>query len=410
MQQILGSGDVDPTTAATATVTDTLHNDIITKLREKYLEMDAKASEWAAKYGPTHLAVVNLRNQMAEIRRTIYEEFKQIAETYKNDYQIAQAREDSVRKSLKKLITESQSTNQAQITLGDLQASADTYRTMYDNFLQRYMESVQAQSFPISNARLITRAARPLGKSAPKSSLVLALAGLAGIILGAGLGMLRDIGDRVFRTTTQVREDLETDCIAVIPLMKEGPKGGVLGKQVAPANIARPRTILRDTSLRWAVVNSPLSRFTRSLRAIKIAADLGGAVRANKVIGVTSSLPNEGKSTIAVSLAQLIAHGGGCVILVDCDLRKPGLSQTLAPHAQAGLLEVVAGKAALDKVIWEEPSTGLSFLPAVVPSRLSHASEILASGAIGKISNNFVQPTITLLWICRRSRRWSMCG
>ena len=133
VQQILGSGDVDPTTAATATVTDTLHNDIITKLREKYLEMDAKASEWAAKYGPTHLAVVNLRNQMAEIRRTIYEEFKQIAETYKNDYQIAQARENSVRKSFKKLITESQSTNQAQITLGDLQASADTYRTMYDN-------------------------------------------------------------------------------------------------------------------------------------------------------------------------------------------------------------------------------------------------------------------------------------
>jgi succinoglycan biosynthesis transport protein ExoP len=197
--------------------------------------------------------------------------------------------------------------------------------------------------------------------------------------------MLRDIGDRVFRTTTQVREDLETDCIAVIPLMKEGPKGGVLGKQVAPANIARPRTILRDTSLRWAVVDSPLSRFTESIRAIKIAADLGGAVRANKVIGVTSSLPNEGKSTIAVSLAQLIAHGGGCVILVDCDLRKPGLSQTLTPHAQVGLLEVIAGKAALDKVIWEEPSTGLSFLPAVVPSRLSHASEILASGAIGKI-------------------------
>lgn len=378
VQEILGKGDVDPTTAATATVADTLHNDVITKLREHYLEDSALASEWATKYGPTHMAVVNLRTQMAELRRSIFEELKQIAETYKSEYDIATTREDSIQKSLNKLVSQSQSTSQAQITLRDLQSSAETFRALYDNFLQRYMESVQQQSFPISDARLITKARRPLSAA---RSLVLALAGLAGLILGVGAGLLRDISDRVFRTTGQVSEHLDADCIAVIPLVKEAPNASATVKLSKAASPVRPRSIARDSNLRWTVIDSPLSRFAESIRAIKVAADLGNAVKANKIIGVTSSLPNEGKSTVAFSLAALVAHGGGRAILVDCDLRKPELSRALAPKAQAGLLELIFGKAALADLVWREPTTGLAFLPAVVRSRLSHVNEVLASEA-----------------------------
>jgi len=382
VQQILKAGDVDPATAATATVTDSLHNDVITKLREKYLEMDARASEWAAKYGAHHLAVVNLRNQMAEVRRTIYEEFKQIAQTYRSSYDIAQTREDSIRQSLNKLVTESQTTSEAQITLRDLQSSAETYRALYDNFLQRYMESVQQQSFPISDARLITKATRPLTKSAPKSLLVLALAGLGGLIMGVGAGLLRDIADRVFRTTDQIIEHLDADCISVVPLVRTATAGATApAKAAKAANPGAPRTVARDTSVRWTVIDSPLSRFSESIRAIKVAADLGNTVKANRIIGITSSLPNEGKSTIAFSLAALIAHGGGRAILLDCDLRHPALTRALAPGVRAGLLEVLADKAELSDLVWTEPDTGLHFLPAAVPSRLSHASEILASEA-----------------------------
>ena len=102
------------------------------------------------------------------------------------------------------------------------------------------------------------------------------------------------------------------------------------------------------------------------MRAVKVGVDLGGVAKSNKVIGITSALPHEGKSTIAASLAQLSAHGGAQVILVDCDLRKPSLSPVLAPNAPLGLVEVVAGKADLDDVIWSDPSTQLSFLPVVV--------------------------------------------
>ena len=138
-------------------------------------------------------------------------------------------------------------------------------------------------------------------------------------------------------------------------------------------------------------LNSPLSQFAESLRAVKVAADLGGGSKPNKVIGVTSSLPDEGKSTVSASFAQLCAHGGARVILVDCDLRKRSLSQDLAPNATAGIVDILTETSTLDEVIWSDPSTKLSFLPAVVRSRLTHTSEILASAAMKRLIDRLRQ-------------------
>jgi polysaccharide biosynthesis transport protein len=215
----------------------------------------------------------------------------------------------------------------------------------------------------------------------------------------------------VFRTTSQVREHLQVDCIAVVPEVKDGAKpslpstgpalkprsdaSGAISSRRSSGRSARsaakdakksgPHTIVRDAGIRWTVVDSPLSRFTESIRAIKIAADLVGADNPNKVIGIASSLPNEGKSTIALSLAQLIAHSGRRAILVDCDLRKPTLSRALAPDAKTGFIELVGEKATFEDVVWVEPTTGLAFLPTVLPSRLIHTNEILAHDATRKM-------------------------
>ena len=382
VQQIIAAGDVDPASSATATVADTLKNDVINKIRTQYLEHDAKASLLAARIGPNHLAVVNLRNQMRELRRTIFEELERTAETFKSDYEIAKAREESVEKSLKQTVTELQTTNEAQVTLHNLQASAETYRALYDNFLQRYMESVQQQSFPVSEARLITQATLPLHKSSPKSILIMGLAAVGGLMLGVALGFIRDLSDRVFRTTGQIEEGLKADCISVIPLVKGL---STAEKRALPepssTQFVGEREISADQSFLWTVAHSPLSRFAELIRAIKIAIDSNKVVKTNKVIGITSSLPNEGKSTIAGALAELIGHSGGRVLLVDCDLRNPSLSRKLAPNAQVGLLEMINNTAAVEDVLWFDQVTGFEFLPAVICSRLPHSSEILASQA-----------------------------
>lgn len=378
------SDDLDPAATETATVADALHNEIIVKLRQQYLELARREHEWSARYGSTHLAVVNLRNQMQEICHSIIDEVKQIAETYKSDLDIAKAREYSLQKSLDATIAELQTTNKAQIELGELESKARTYRALYDNFQQRYMDSLQQQSFPVTEARVITRASRPSEKTSPKSLYILAAASMGGLMLGVGLGLLREISDRRFRTGSQVEAQLKTECMAVIPTMKFGAKTASANSKAATSRAAE-RTIALDASWFRYVINSPLSRFAESIRAVKVGVDLSGLAKPNKVIGVTSSLPNEGKSTISASLAQLAAHGGARVILVDCDLRKPALSQALAPGATVGLIEVISGGTSLDKVIWSYPSSQLSFLPLVAKSRLIHTSELLASAAMRRL-------------------------
>src|SRR5215469_8884674 len=248
-----GSGEKLATAPAVA---DVLQNAVITPLRQRYLDYAAREADYSTRYGRNHLAVVNLRNQMREIRKSILDELKRIAETYKSDYEIAKAREESIRRSLDKIVAESQTTNQAQIVLRQLESTAKSYRSLYDNFLQRYMESVQQQSFPITEARVITRASSPPGPSSPRTLYILAIAGFGGAVLGLGVALFRDISDRVFRNGMQVETTLLTNCIAMVP------------------KFDCTKSIVRDRqNLPCATVDMPLSRFTEAIRSIKVAAD-----------------------------------------------------------------------------------------------------------------------------------------
>ena len=307
--------------------------------------------------------MVNLRNQMREIRRSIFDELKRIASSYQSEYNIAKARESALEKSLASTVSGSQTTNKAQIELRQLESSAQSYRALYDNFQQRYTDSVQQQSFPIPEAQVIATALAPSVPSSPKAMRILAIAAFGGLAVGAGLGMLREMTDRVFRTSGQVESRLRTECIAMVPLLE--PTVQHRGASKADAKNVGPRVISTTGTMLRHVVNSPLSQFAESIRAIKVTADLSGS-KVNKIIGITSSLPNEGKSTIAVALAQLCAHSGARVILVDSDLRKRSLSRDLAPNARKGIIEVLTEAVSLEEVIWSDPATKLSFLPAVV--------------------------------------------
>ena len=268
------------------------------------------------------------------------------------------------------------------MALRELESSSQTYRALYDNFLQRYMESVQQQSFPNTEARLITEASRPLKKSSPKASIVLGLAGLGGLLLAFGAARFRDRSDRVFRTSQQAEALLETNCIAILPLL---PKPQVVAKLPASPSGEKElvptggRVIARDGGLFWHVVDSPFSRFTEAIRAIKVAADLEFTVKSTKVLGFTSALPNEGKSTVAAAFAHLVAQTGARTILVDGDLRNPSLTRALARSSKTGLQDAISGEIPLEDLLWTDPVTGLAFLPAATRSRVAHTSEILAS-------------------------------
>ena len=367
-----------------ASVADALKNDTIIKLRNQYVDLAAQEADWAARFGRNHLAVVHLRNQMAEIRKNIGSELKQIQAAYQSDYDIAKAREQSIKNSLENAVSENQLTNQAQVKLQELESNAKTYQSMYDNFLQAYMQATQQETFPITEARLISPASKPLKKSHPKTLIVLGVAIAGGMMLSFGVAMFRELTDKVFRTSRQVEELLGVSTLAVLPIVKGAATRASLkkdGQQRAEAS--RQHVIARNEDLLWYVVDSPFSRFTEAVRSIKVAVDLNGAVKENKIIGITSSLPNEGKSTVAANFAQLIAHAGGRVLLIDLDLRNPSLSRSLAPDA-AGVVDIISGKSAFRDAAWTDLATNLTFLPAGATPKMLHTNEIVASAAMKK--------------------------
>ena len=179
---------------------------MINKLRSQFLELARREADWSARYGAGHLAVVNLRNQMRRASDVlIRNELERIAQSYNSDLQIAKQREESVQKQLDQAVSQSQVTNQAQVKLRELEANAQSYQALYDNFLQRYMESVQQQSFPITEARVISAASKPRHSSNPRVMRVLGLAALAGLAIGALAGAWREFADRGFRREIRLR-------------------------------------------------------------------------------------------------------------------------------------------------------------------------------------------------------------
>lgn len=365
-----------------ASVTDALKNDVITRLRAQYLDLSARQADWSARYGVNHTAAINLRNQMLEIRRSIQDEVRRIAETYKSDYEIARAREQSLQESLANLVNDAGRSGQAQVRLRDLESSAQSARNIYDNFLQRFMEATQQQTFPVSDARLITAATPPSGKSSPKTTLILGGASVLGLFFGVGLALARDRMDNVFRTVSQVEALTGAECLGILPKVD-----ATEGQEPPTARDGEldPRTVSRSSTVSRHVVEAPFSRFTETLRSVKVAADINGLSREIRVIGVVSAVPNEGKTTVATNLALLMAQTGNNVLLIDGDLRNPSLTAALVPHAQAGLVEVLSRTKTLDDVVCTDPATGLHVLPAILKGRISHTAELVSSRAMASL-------------------------
>ncbi|WP_210189211.1 polysaccharide biosynthesis tyrosine autokinase [Bradyrhizobium erythrophlei] len=365
-----------------ATVTDTLRSDVVSKLRTQYLDIANREADLSARYGVNHLAAVNLRNQMREIAKSITAELGRLAETYKSDYEIAKQREDEAQRALEAAVARSQIGGQAQVQLKELESNSQTYRSMYETFLQRYTESIQQQSFPITEARIISSAGKPSKRSSPKTILVLSMACAGGLMLGFGIGLMRDLSDRVVRTSDQVERLLGADCLATLPVLP----AAALQPNDTPLS---PHEMQADVGAFWAVVSSPFSRYAEGIRSIKSAIDLNSRLRSGRVVGLSSALPGEGKSTTAAGLALLSAQAGHKVILIDADLRNPSLTKLMAPNAAAGLVEVALGERKFEDVVLRESTTGLDFLPAVIHTPIAHTSEILASEGMRALIERF---------------------
>jgi len=330
IDDILASGSPD------VAVTESLGNQVINTLRQRYVETAASEVELTSRYGRAHAAASAKRAEMAEQRRTIMEELNRIGEAYRSDYEIARARETSLNGELGKLVSHAVEAKESQVVLGELDTAAQAYRRMYESFLQKFHETVQKESYPVSDSRVITDATRPLAPSQPRTVLVLALALLLGTGLGIGTAMVRQTFDRSIRSTSQVKRTFDLDCLGTVP-------------QVARRRASRR---LMGASPE-AVLVTPGSAFSNSLHEIKTSLDLARAMRRIRHVGFLSAGPGAGKSTLAGNLAILHGLSGRRTLLIDADLHGSGTGHRLP--ARAGLVEILAGSASIESAVgWPE--------------------------------------------------------
>lgn len=390
IQKVVKSGG-DP-----GAINAAISSEIITKLRTQYADIAKSEADLASKYGARHPTVANVRAQRIDTQRLINEEVQRILQSNRNDYDVARSREASLQKSLEELQGVSSVSNQALVQLRELRREAEANRSLYESYLARYKEASAQESLELPDSRVVTRANVPISPSFPKTTLILGLALALGLGLGSAVAFLTDYLDRRIKTLAQAEEHLGLPALAAVPVVdardlahraKQGREA--LGRH-DPAATGLLLPALRPPLLRYAI-EEPGSFFAESIRAIRLSIQRSLRVRPAQIILVTSAVNNEGKTTIAVNLAQSFAALGARTLLIDCDLRNPETSRSFCPRATTGLLEVALDYQPIERAILTDRGTGLSILPAPANSYSDETTELMFSGRIESILSELRQ-------------------
>jgi len=361
---------------------------VIIALKTRYLAIAKRLQDVETNFGKDHPQAVALAKEKADVSAQIFGQLKQLTESYRNDFEVAQARESALRDKISTAAGKSSVDNQSQVKLKELDQQAQALTTLYQTFLSRYEEASQQQSFPVGKVRVISDATMPLTASSPRTSRVLALSLVLGLMLGAGFGGLNEFNERFFRTGEDVRDRVGLKFLGYLPMIGGGksrdakPDDLPADGKVASLSAAERRARMRVS------IDAPASMFAETLRNAKIAFDVVMEDQGSRVIGVISVLPGEGKSTVAANLAGLLAANGARTLLIDGDLRNPGLSRSLGMESEEGLMEAVVNGQTWQSVGKVDRQTKLAIIPAVLRGQFSHTSELLGSAGMRRFIEN----------------------
>ncbi|HEV7310784.1 polysaccharide biosynthesis tyrosine autokinase [Ensifer sp.] len=371
-------------------------NSVIRDLRTRYLAVSKREQEVSQSFGADHPQAVSLRKEKTDIGRQIFQELQQLTASYRNEYEVARSREASLRENIEGTTGRNSDANVSLVHLRELEQKAAALKTLYETYLNRYEQASQQRSFPIAKARVISAAGVPASPSSPKKTLVLALSTVLGLMAGGAFAAFQEFRERTFRLESDVRAILGHRSFGYVPLLGTAP--------TSAADLVRAKLMKGKASpgpeqgtpsferLSRMVLDAPRSSFAETFRNAKLACDrmLGG--NGSRVIGIASAVPDEGKSIVAANFAALLAASGKKTLLIDADIRKPGLSKMINPPPKAGLVEVLTGEASWPAGIKIDQQTKLAILPVggeVATRSDPHDShELLASPAMAELIDN----------------------
>jgi uncharacterized protein involved in exopolysaccharide biosynthesis/Mrp family chromosome partitioning ATPase len=339
---------------------EAVQSQTITALRSQYAEVMRREAEQMTSLGERHPAVIEIQAEAMRLRRMIEDEVHRIALSSRSEYESARANEEALAGSLDKLKSNAVTTNEAMVTLRELERDVQANRTVYEAFLVRARETGEQERVDTKNIRVISRADLPLQRSFPPSTLLLAMAALLfGVASGSGLVIMRDL------------YDLDAPRIG-----SPGAFGGKLFEVIREywpsAGFSSSIPILAvlpnvDVSFGLDAAEDSKSRFATELRKVLEAVRISHKTRGNPSILIVAADDDDGTVGVALTLAA-VAAATQRVLLIDADLERRTLAAIDADQAEAGLVDVAVGRRELSDVIVRDQDTNINLASFVSPS------------------------------------------
>ena len=331
---------------STDSVAEVLGSAVIGELRRQQAEIARQRAELSSRYGPRPPEILRISSEAADINAQISAEMGRIVSSLEGEVDVAESRVRSLRANQSRNRSNLARDNRARVALGELEREAESKRLVYQRYLETNNEQGSSEKYAQADARILSTAAIPTSPSFPRTKLNIALGMILGLMLAAGLALLAELMDNYFSTPEDIERMFGQSSIGSIPLLTKLKSFGK--KEMSPADY---------------LIANPLSAFAESVRNLRASIIFADLDKESKTVSITSSLPDEGKTSMTYCLGRMSAMSGARTIIIDGDFRRRQLTEVIGFEPERGFIEHLFGEVTLEEATYIDEQTGLHILP-----------------------------------------------
>jgi succinoglycan biosynthesis transport protein ExoP len=353
-----------------ATIPAVLQNNLVEHLKEQEAEAEKKLSELMKRYGDKHPKIIAAQSDLDAARQSVADQILKVVEGINNEAKVARATEKDLEEQLAESKKKMQMIKRKEYRLDQLERELVVNRQLYDTFSARLKEASDGGEMITANARIIDHAVAAKKPVRPDRILLSLTAIISSFVLAVLIAFIREAMNSTIRSKDDVRLKLHQQLLGVLPLLRD-EKG------------------VADFSLEYT--KNVTGSFAESIRTMRTGVVLSGLDNPHKVLVVTSSIPGEGKTTVASNLAAAFGQMEK-TILIDADMRRPSIAKNFSIKSSSpGLSNLVAETAELDECIHRIDGLSFAILTAgmLPPNPLELLSSKHFATALQKLEQHY---------------------